>query len=183
MLRKTGILKGVELKLVSELMKNSRRSDRELARAIGVSQPTVSRLIANLEKQGVIKEYTIIPDFKKLGYTLASLTFITLRSELTEGEIQKARETTTQDLCKDCPSEIIMFERGMGMKFDGVIVAIHKDYSSYIKLVNRTKEYDFVDHRRTDSFLINLQDEAHYRYITFSTLAKNLLENACAVKQ
>ena len=45
-------MKDVELKLISELMKNSRRSDRELAKTIGVSQPTVSRLIRKLEKNG-----------------------------------------------------------------------------------------------------------------------------------
>jgi len=59
-------MKNVEWKLISELMKDSRRSDRELAQAIGVSQPTVSRTIKKLEKEGYIKEYTIIPDFHKL---------------------------------------------------------------------------------------------------------------------
>lgn len=39
-------MKDVELSLVAELLKDSRRSDRELAKAIGVSQPTVSRLMA-----------------------------------------------------------------------------------------------------------------------------------------
>jgi DNA-binding Lrp family transcriptional regulator len=39
-------LKEVELKLVSELRKNSRRSDGELARAIEVSQLIVSRVKA-----------------------------------------------------------------------------------------------------------------------------------------
>ena len=38
-------VKDAELKLISELMKNSRRSDRELAKAIGVSQPTIGRMI------------------------------------------------------------------------------------------------------------------------------------------
>jgi transcriptional regulator with PAS, ATPase and Fis domain len=33
------LLKDIELKLISELMKNNRRSDRELARAIEISQP------------------------------------------------------------------------------------------------------------------------------------------------
>jgi DNA-binding Lrp family transcriptional regulator len=175
-------MKDVELKLISELMKNSRRSDRELAHAIGVSQPTISRVIAGLEKQGIIKEYTIIPDFRKLGYKLASLTFVSLKSKLTRKAIQQARETTKQDLCKECPSEIVMFERGIGMDFDGVLIAMHKDYSSYTKLKDRIKEYDFVDHLRTDSFIIDLQDEVHYRYITFSTLAENLLKSCSVAK-
>jgi DNA-binding Lrp family transcriptional regulator len=158
-------------------MKNSRRSDRELAHSIGVSQPTISRVIARLEKQGIIKEYTMIPDFEKLGYTLASLTFVSLRSKLTREEIQKAREITTHDMCNECPSEILMFERGMGMDYTGVIIAMHKDYSSYTKLRDRIKRYDFIDQLRTNSFIIDLQDKIHYRYITFSTLAKNLLES------
>jgi DNA-binding Lrp family transcriptional regulator len=44
-------VKDVELKLVSELMKNSRRSDREMARVLGLSQPTVGRMIKKLEKR------------------------------------------------------------------------------------------------------------------------------------
>jgi DNA-binding Lrp family transcriptional regulator len=69
-------MKETELRLISELMKNSRRSDRELAKAIGVSQPTVSRTIQRLEKQCVIKEYTMIPDFTKIGYALLTVTLV-----------------------------------------------------------------------------------------------------------
>jgi len=170
-------LKDVELKVVSELMKNSRRSDRELAHTIGVSQPTVARAIASLKKQGVIREYTMIPDFKKLGYALASLTFVRLDTTLTRAEIQKAREITAKELCRGCPSEIVLFERGIGMNFNGVIIAFHKDYASYTKLRDKIKGYDFVDQLRTDSFMIDLKDEVHYRYVTFSTLAQNLLES------
>ena len=53
-------MKDTELKVVVELMKNSRRSDRELARAIGMSQPTVTRTRTGLEKRGIIKEYTMV---------------------------------------------------------------------------------------------------------------------------
>lgn len=52
-------MKEFELKLISELMKNSRRSDRDLAKAIGSSQPTVTRNRHRLEQQGIIKQYTI----------------------------------------------------------------------------------------------------------------------------
>ncbi len=75
-------MKDVELRIVSELMKNSRRSDRELAKAVGVSQPTVSRTIARLEKEGVLREYTVIPDFHKLGYNLMAITLVNVREEL-----------------------------------------------------------------------------------------------------
>jgi len=68
-------LKDVQVRLISELMKNSCRSDRELAKAIGVSQPTVSRIKAKLKKEGYVSEYTIIPDFNKIGYHLFALTF------------------------------------------------------------------------------------------------------------
>jgi DNA-binding Lrp family transcriptional regulator len=44
-------MKDVQLKLISERMKNCRRSDRELAKVIGVSQPTASRLIEKLERR------------------------------------------------------------------------------------------------------------------------------------
>jgi DNA-binding Lrp family transcriptional regulator len=73
-------MKETELKLISELMKNSRRSDRELAKAIGTSQPTVSRMIQKLEKQGIISEYTMIPDFTKLGYSLLTISRSRARS-------------------------------------------------------------------------------------------------------
>jgi len=63
-------MKDIELRLIAELMKDSRKSDRELAKVIGVSQPTITRIRTRLEKSGVIREYTIIPDFSQLGYTL-----------------------------------------------------------------------------------------------------------------
>jgi len=53
-----------------------------LARAVGVSQPTVSRMIKKLEKEGYIKEYTMVPDFQKLGYHLLALLLIKLKQGL-----------------------------------------------------------------------------------------------------
>jgi DNA-binding Lrp family transcriptional regulator len=63
-------LKDVELKLVAELMKNSRRSDRELAKVLKVCKATVTRIRSNLEKEGYLREYSAVPDFVKLGFSL-----------------------------------------------------------------------------------------------------------------
>jgi len=34
---------------------------------VSVFQPTVSRMVKRLEKEGYLREYTMIPDFQKLG--------------------------------------------------------------------------------------------------------------------
>jgi DNA-binding Lrp family transcriptional regulator len=106
-------VKDVELRLVSELMKNSRRSDRELAKTIGVSQPTVSRAVKRLEKEGYIQEYTIIPNFVKLGYRILALTFVKLKQPLDEQEIDRPersqRMPSKQGLLKlPCLKEVLV---------------------------------------------------------------------------
>jgi len=42
-------------KILHELIKNSSRSDHEIAKVIGVSQPTVTRLRNQLEKEGTVR--------------------------------------------------------------------------------------------------------------------------------
>ncbi len=77
-------MKDVDLKLVSELLKNSRRSDRDLAKTLRVSQPTVTRVRTRLEREGIIREYTVIPDYAKLGFEIASITFARLNEPMSQ---------------------------------------------------------------------------------------------------
>lgn len=59
-------------------MKNCDRSDRELANALRVSQPMITRTKKKLVDEGIIREYTIVPDFSRLGHQLTGVTFIRL---------------------------------------------------------------------------------------------------------
>jgi DNA-binding Lrp family transcriptional regulator len=167
-------MKTVELKLISELMKNSRRSDRELAQAIGVSQPTVSRTIKKMEKEGYIREYTIMPDFHKLGYEIAALTFVKLKKDLSGEEVEEAKKTA-KDRLKENSLEIVMVEKGMGFGYDGVFVSLHEDYTSYLKFKNRVSQDAHLESSSIENFLISLGDVTHFRPLTFSALAKHLL--------
>ena len=169
-------LKQLELKIVSELMKNSRRSDREIAKAVGVSQPTVSRTIAKLEREGVLREYTAIPDFRRLGYNLVAITFGNVNQELLNKEkLDEARRKFIRDF-DDTSFEIILDVRGLGMEHDGAIVSVHRSYSEYVDFRNRLLHMPFVDPSKFESFLIDLNDEAHHRHLTLSYLAKHLLQ-------
>ena len=150
-------------------------SDRELAKILGISQPTVTRRRSRLEKEGHIREYTAIPDFRRLGYDIMAFIFVKLKEGLGVEEVQDARKITREDLSEKAPSEIILFERGLGLGSNGVIVSFHKDYSSYTDLVAELRGYPFLEHAAIASFLINLKEEIHYRPLTLRTLADNIL--------
>jgi DNA-binding Lrp family transcriptional regulator len=175
----SGQLRERELRILSELMKNSKQSDRELAKKLRVSQATVTRTRAKLEKQGFIKEYTIIPDFSKLGYKIMAITFGLSRA-LPDEAVEKARNVI-HDAIKDEPFGFVMLERGVGLGFDGVIITYHRNYASYQKFLRwlgLVFPKDLVDVERIDSFLVNLDDTVRYLPLTFSMLAKDLLPRA-----
>jgi DNA-binding Lrp family transcriptional regulator len=166
-------LRKVEFRLVSELMKNCRRSDRELAKVLGISQPTVSRAIRRMEEEGVIKEYTMIPDFNRLGYKILALTFVRLKRAFTQEKIEKAQEITKKSI-ETGPFEVVMLERGLGLAYDGVFISYHEDYSSHVKFMKWLRQFDFLELEESGSFMINLDDTVRYRPLTFSTLAKHV---------
>ena len=166
-------MKNSELKLISELMKNSRRSDRELAKAIGASQPTVSRMIRKLEKDGVIKEYTMIPDFAKLGYGLMSFLFVKVKRDRAE-DLERSSKATAEEVQKNVFPDLLN-EGGLGMGFDGINVTLHRNYSDYTKQANYAKTRSFVQADHTDSFLVDLRSPVHFRSLTLSIVADDLI--------
>jgi DNA-binding Lrp family transcriptional regulator len=168
-------LKGTEVALVSELISNSRRSDRELARAIGVSQPTVSRIVKRLEEEGIVNEYTMIPDFRKLGYNLCAFIFLKLKDLPLEG-IERVRVAVKESLSQS-RFVILSLERGLGLRRDAVMICLYKDYASYVEHRNVIREFPFIEPSDVDSFLVDLNDEVHYRSLTFTSVAKDLLRS------
>ncbi len=85
-------MKDIELNLICELVKNSRRSDRELAKLLGVSQPIVSRIRIKFEKESML-DYTTIPNLAKLGFGIMAIVFG--KRDMTkhpESYLQKAAE-------------------------------------------------------------------------------------------
>jgi DNA-binding Lrp family transcriptional regulator len=144
-------------------MKDSRRSDRELAKAIGSSQPTVSRMIKKLESEGIIKEYTMIPDFHKLGFEILAITFFNAEKEPDQQQVKKAIDTF---------QNILMFERGIGLKHSYVIVSLHEDYSSFTEFIREFQHSDFLSTVDNESFLVSLHEDCGF--LSLSSLAKHL---------
>src|SRR4030042_4924435 len=166
-------MKNVELKLISELMKNSRRSDRELAKAIGVSQPTASRMIKKLEKEGYIEEYTIIPNFSKLGFQMLTVVFTKMKKEISQDLIDKVRKGVRENEEK-APSPVLMAMSDMGCDSDRVLVLLSEDYSTYTEYIRMVRQYPLIEVGDVKSFTIDLRDKSQFLPLTLSSLGRYL---------
>lgn len=168
-------LKGTELRVLSELMKNSRRTDRELARSLGVSQPTVSRIRHRLEEKGYIREYTVMPDLARLGYQMVAATLVKYRGNISPKEAEKFRKQA-QERFRDnsFATNVIMFERGLGLGYTGVLISLHENYASYAEFRRIVKQFTVLE-RDMASFVWDLNDKVHYRPLTFAPLAQHIL--------
>jgi len=113
--------------LLLELIKNSKRSDREIAKVLKVSQPTVTRLRKKLEKEA-IADYTVVPNFPTLGYEMMAFTLISSTGAKFD-VIDKAKEWA-----KKYPN-VIFASQGEGMKMSGVMVSLHKNFGEYSKFM------------------------------------------------
>lgn len=156
-----------ELRLLSELMKNSRRSDRGLARAIGVSQPTISRNIKKLEKE-YVKEYTAIPNFKKLDCEILAVIVGKRNPRHPESVLQKA-----EDFVKRHPN-ILFVASGMGLGSNRISLSVHKNYSDYSRFVQEIKR-EWQGLLDVDAFIVDLKGEDISRPLSFKFLGDYLI--------
>ena len=166
-------MKDIALKLLSELMKNSKRSDRELAAKLGISQATVSRMRAKMEKDGIINEYTLTPDFYKLGFEIMALTFFKLKKDLSDEEIVKIRKFGDEFLKKN-PFALVMAVQGSGLGYDNVVVSLHENYDAFLQFTKATKRVPLAELADVQSFLVSLSTK-HYQPFTLSTVANYIL--------
>ncbi len=66
----------VDLKILSELVKNSRIPYRRLAKKLGLGESTVYTRINKLFQEGILKSFTAEVDLKKIGLTSEAIVEI-----------------------------------------------------------------------------------------------------------
>jgi DNA-binding Lrp family transcriptional regulator len=138
-----------EMKLVSELLRNSRKSDRTLAKTLKVSQPTVTRMRNRLLRDGIVREFTIIPDFVKLGYEFFAISCV--KSKLKANYLERARKWVSRY------PNVILMAKAEGMGKNTVIVSLHESYTEYSRFATETQEYWGDDIEDYATLLVSLK--------------------------
>ncbi len=155
--------------ILKELIRDSRRSDREVAKAVGTSPPTVTRNRRFLEEY--VRSYTVIPDFSKIGYEILALTFTKSRTYDKE-EVQK-NLNLAKTWAKNHPN-VIFASDGEGMGKDAVMISLHRNYSRYTDFM-REYALDFSDYNvDTQSFIISLKTGIVLKPLDMTYLADDI---------
>lgn len=140
-------MKDKETKLFFELMKDSKRSDRELAKVLGTSQPTVTRMRNKLVRDGLIQQFSIIPDFRKMGFEIMAISSLKTKISQTERATKLAMSRPN----------IIFAAMAEGVGKNTVIISMHKGYLDYSNFRQDLLQEsgDYIE--SYDSLLISLE--------------------------
>ena len=152
-------------KLLFALIKNSKRSDRELGRALQLSQPTVTRLRKILEKEA-IEQYTALPNLSYLGFDLISFTFSSTK-ELVHPLWDKGKKWTTEQ-----PS-IMFASTGQGMDADAVMISVHKDYADFAKFYQKFRRDWGTSLQNFRTFLVSVKGSVQLKALSPNCLVES----------
>ena len=149
MRKRSGNMKQKMMSLLLEYLKDSKRSDREIAKVLGVSQPTITRMRQRLVKEAAIKDFTVIPDFVEMGYEIVAVSCFKLR--VTEESMEKAKKVTMSK------PNIIFASSGHGMRKDAVMISLHKNYTDFSKFLRDLRLEGGNDLQDYNTMLISLE--------------------------
>lgn len=164
-------LNPTDYQIISELTKNPRLSDRQLAKILKISQPTVGRRRTKLEKEGLLTYYGSF-NLEKLGFGIIAVVF-GKRDYQTHPEsmFQKAI-----DFNKRHPN-MIFAAPGFGLGYDAMSISIHKDYPDYARFMADMKR-ETGEGMQVDAFLIDLHDKQVVQHLSLSRLAERMSTRA-----
>jgi len=166
-------LNEIDRKILAELMKNSKVSDRKIAKKIGVSQPTVTRRRTRLEREA-IDTYTIIPKWKELGVKLMAIHFVKNREvQISDEKFKEAWEKSFKWMMQHPNVLTSVGSRGMG--WHGFTLSVHRSYSDFEEFMSdhAIKLGKYVEDVQT--VIVNLEGERILKPFDLKYLADYLI--------
>jgi len=138
----------VDEKILSELLRDCRRSYRAIARKAGTSVGTILTRIRRMEKSGVIKGYTAILDHEKLDYQLTVIAEITV----SRGKLLEMEEAISK-----LPNTCAVYDV-TGLT-DALVIAKFHDREELSKFTKSLLAMPFVDRTNTHIVLTTVKED------------------------
>lgn len=83
--------------ILEELMKDSRKTTKAIARELDMPRATVHDRIVKMEQRGVIRKYTAVPDYAQLGLGVTAFVLVQFEPEKGVSQRDTAEEIALLD--------------------------------------------------------------------------------------
>jgi Lrp/AsnC family transcriptional regulator, leucine-responsive regulatory protein len=71
-----GRLDDIDIRLLEMLQEHGRTSQHDLAQAVGLSSPAVAERLRKLEERGIIRQFTVLVDPRRVGRDVTAFIFV-----------------------------------------------------------------------------------------------------------
>ena len=141
-------LDALDLEILRILMKNCRKSAREIARELGKSPTIIAKKVRRLEELGVVKSCKAVVDVKRLGFGIMALIMLNVEgAHIEEVERVLAKEPNVRGVY-DITGE-----------FDVAILALFRDVDELDRFVKRMLKNPFIKRSVTSVIFKAVKDE------------------------
>lgn len=138
----------LDRKILSELLRDCRRSYRAIARRAGISVGTALSRIRRMEKNGVVKGYAAILDQEKLGYQLTVLAEIS---------VSKGKLLEMEQAISKFPNTCAVYDI-TGLT-DAIVIAKFRNRDELSKFTKSLLAMPFVDRTNTHVVLTTVKED------------------------
>ena len=138
----------IDRKLLRELLTNSKRSFRELAKTIGVAPATVINHVQRLESGGVIQDYSVRLDHERLGYELTVIIEII---------VSKGKLLETDEEIAKIPNVCAVYD--ITGETDAMVVAKFKSRSDLSEFTKKLLTMPYVERTNTHVVLTTVLED------------------------
>lgn len=142
----------VDVKILENLLADTRLSCRQLARKVNVSVGTVIAKIKKMEQEGIIKGYSAVLDQEKLGYELTVITEIL---------VSKGKLLEVEKEIAEMPRVCAVYDV-TGLT-DAMIIAKFKNRKELSEFTKKLLAMPFVE--RTNTHIVLTAVKEDYRLI------------------
>lgn len=138
----------IDLRILSSILKDARKSYRKIAEDINVSPPTVLSRVQKLEKGRIIKSYSAVLDHEKLGYDLTAVIEVTA---------VKGKITEVQKHISKFPNVCAVYDI-TGLT-DIIIVAKFRNREELSNFVKKDMSLSYIERTNTHMVLITVKED------------------------
>lgn len=134
--------------IINVLLDNARLSYRQIAKHIGASVATVMHRVQDMEKEKIIRKYSAVPDYEKLGYDITVLI---------EVQVGKGKLAQVENKIAQHPNVVAVYD--VTGSFDVIILAKFKNRRTMDIFLKKIQTYDFVLRTNTRLVLQTIKED------------------------